>query len=346
MRNKVTIIIPTHNRSAILNRAISYYTSWDCQVIICDSSPEIETEHRYKNIEHRHYCGGSFSEKIFKVLKSVTTPYVCLCADDDFLALNGIMDGITFLEENHEYISVQGRYVQFWSSGESVSVAPLYPKAYGMHLCQDDPRERIIASANAGMHHIFSLHRTTVLANIFSVCHDVSIITFAEYTSNLVGVFFGKHIVLPVFWMARDAATYTTYNYTEGNANTIVNKQQLGQFLKSKDGIRYQKKFSKLYSNITLQPISEGDKLFSKAFFEIYLHEEKKSTKMFILQKNKKWFRTLIIGLIPQIIKISLKKKIYSFPFTEKSIYVSDWKSILKVIRRFKNLPTVEKLVN
>lgn len=346
MRDKVTIVIPTHNRPAILNRAISYYSSWDCQIIICDSSPEIETVHKHKNVDHRHHFGESFSEKIYNALKCVTTSFVCLCADDDFLALHGIMEGITFLEKNDEYVSVQGRYVQFRSSGKFVLSVPLYTKAYGLHLCQDDPIERIIASANAGMHQILSLHRTNVLTNVFSVCHDVSVVTFAEYTSNLVGVFFGKHIMLPVFWMARDAATYTTYNYTQGNVNTVVNKQHLGLFLQSKDGLRYKNNFSKLFSRITHKSISEGEKLFTKAFFEIYLRDEKEMKKPGVLLKISKGIRSFIIGIFPNIIKDWLYSKKYSFPFIDKSTNTSDWKSMLKVIKIFNDLPIVERRMN
>lgn len=48
--------------------------------------------------------------------------------------------------------------------------------------------------------------------DVFSICQDIAILSFAEYTSNLVGLFFGKHKILPMFWMARDAARYTSYN--------------------------------------------------------------------------------------------------------------------------------------
>ena len=355
MRDKLTIIIPTHNRPAILNRAVSYYASWDCQIIICDSSPEIVTIHNFKNIDHRHHFGESFSEKLYNALKVVTTPFVCLCADDDFLALHGILEGIIFLDKNDDYVSVQGRYVQFWSSGKFILSGPLYSKVYGLHLSQADPKERVIASANAGMHQILSLHRTNVLTKVFSVCQDVKIVTFAEYTSNLVGLFFGKHIMLPVFWMARDTATYTTYNYTQNNENTVVNKQQLSLFLQSKDGLRYKKNFSEMFSKTTTQSINEGEKLFDKAFFEVYLREELNKIKSITQQKSSKGFRSFIIELLPHKIKDWLKSNIYiyikdwrkskaySFPFTERSTYISDWKSILKVIRRFKDLPIVDK---
>jgi glycosyltransferase domain-containing protein len=343
MRDKVTVIIPTHNRPKILNRAVSYYSSWDCQIIICDSSSEIETLHNHKNIDHRHHFDESFSNKIYNALKGVTTPFVCLCADDDFLALNGVMEGITFLEKNDDYVSVHGRYIQFCYSGKSVLSWPLYPKAYGMHLSQDDPKERIVASANVGMQQLYSLHRTDVLKNTFLVCNDVTILTFAEYTSNLVGVFFGKHIMLPVFWMARDAARYTTYNFSSNDVNSVVDKKNLSLFLQSIDGLRYKKNFSELFSKITRQSINEGEKIFDKSFFEIYLRDEKKMIEPVALQKSISRFRSFIHGLIPQKIIDWRNRNTYPFPFTEKSTYKSDWKSIVKVIRKFKDLPIVEK---
>jgi glycosyltransferase domain-containing protein len=343
MKDKITIVIPTHNRSAILNRAIFYYSSWDCQIIICDSSPEIETLHNHRNVDHRHHLGESFSEKIYNALMGVTTPFVCLCADDDFLTIHGIIEGINWLENNADYVSVQGRYVQFRFSGKFILSVPLYHEIYGMHFNQDDSKDRVIASANAGMHQIYSLHRTEVLKNTFSVCQDIKIITFAEYTSNLVGMFFGKHIMLPVFWMARDAERYTTYNFNlnDGDVNSIVKKQNLIHFLQSKDGLRYKKNFSGLFSKITHQSSGEGESLFNKVFFEIYLRDDLKIPKPLAQLKKVPWLRSFIKSLIPQIIKDWLNSN--RFPFTEEPIYKSDWESIVKVISKFKNLPIVER---
>lgn len=111
MREKLTIVIPIHNRHLVLERAISYYSLWDCEIIICNSSPVIKSLFNKNNFNHIHYADVNFSKKIYNVLKTVTTPFVYLCADDDFLALNGIIEGIDFLEKNNHYVSVQGRYL-------------------------------------------------------------------------------------------------------------------------------------------------------------------------------------------------------------------------------------------
>ena len=38
MSEKITIVIPTHNRHALIERALGYYKTFGCPVIVCDSS--------------------------------------------------------------------------------------------------------------------------------------------------------------------------------------------------------------------------------------------------------------------------------------------------------------------
>ena len=52
MKDKLTIIIPTHERHHVLARAIDYYSSWDCKIIIADSSKVTYSKKLPDNIQY------------------------------------------------------------------------------------------------------------------------------------------------------------------------------------------------------------------------------------------------------------------------------------------------------
>lgn len=366
MNNKLTIIIPTHNRPLPMKRAINYYSSWNCRVIICDSSLHFSEEKEHSNIDHVHFPQQNFSEKIYNAIQLVTTPFVCLCADDDFLSEDGITRGMNFLEANEDYVSVQGRYIQFWLAGNHIPCVPLYEQAFGMHFNEENPEQRILSSAHSGMHQLYSLHRTEILKHSFSICKDIKLPTLSEYSSNIVGVIFGKHIMLPIFWMARDRERYTEYNYTGSNENTIMRRPQLRNYLLSGEGSLYKENFSKLYSETTGLAISTGDSLFDKVFFDIYLpetagttnsaeegkaevHQNKSdfssSSKPLISGSTIKKVRLFIKSIVPKSFIDLRNSLLYTFPFSENPSFLMDWEKIKKVIRSHGNLNTIKKSI-
>ncbi len=365
MNDQLTIVIPTHNRPLPVKRAIDYYSRWGCRVIVCDSSLHFSKETGYENIDHLHFPGQNFSEKIFNALQLVTTPFACLCADDDFLSQDGIRRGMDFLDLNKEYVSVQGRYIQFWLAGKYIPCVPLYKPAFGNHFGEDSPEQRILSSARSGMHQLYSLHRTDILLHSFSICKDIKLPTLSEYSSNIVGMIFGKHIMLPIFWMARDRERYTEYNYTEANENTIMRRPQLRNYLLSVEGNPYKENFSKLYAKITGLGISDGNQLFDKVFFEIYLPDVNVSTsevvvKPRLVQKPGGFgnliksaipsrlpgkIRSFMKSLIPKKLIDWRNSKLYPFPFMEEPAFSIDWEGMKKIITSHGNLNPPEKIV-
>ena len=111
--NLYTIIIPTNERHDLLLRAIDYYKNFSCNILIADSS-RIKINCIFpENIFYKHLPGLSFVEKIVEVAKMVTTPYLCMSGDDDYLLESGLAEGARFLENNLDFVSVQGRILSF-----------------------------------------------------------------------------------------------------------------------------------------------------------------------------------------------------------------------------------------
>ncbi len=82
-----TVIIPEHKRPEHLKRLLDYFLSYGIKVIVTDSS---DVEFKYlsefeKDIVYRFYPKVNLAEKLTKVISLVETPFVVMCANDDFL---------------------------------------------------------------------------------------------------------------------------------------------------------------------------------------------------------------------------------------------------------------------
>src|SRR3989304_8112867 len=99
LKKKVTIVIPTYNRYDKLSRLLHYFESsgFPINIIVLDSSidkkkkPEgLQKLLKQQNIEYVDFPSELFLyKKISNGLQKIATPYVVLCADDDFITPAG-----------------------------------------------------------------------------------------------------------------------------------------------------------------------------------------------------------------------------------------------------------------
>ena len=111
--DKVTLIIPTYNRHNYLTRILDYYSNVNLRILVADSS---QNEYPFKNtyqIDYFHYPNYMPSKKLADIIQKVKTPYVFMCADDDFIIPRAIEKCIKFLDKNSDYSSAQGIYFSF-----------------------------------------------------------------------------------------------------------------------------------------------------------------------------------------------------------------------------------------
>jgi len=94
------LIVPTHNRHDSISYSMEYYNNCGFDVIYVDSSEceYLYAKNQYANITYVYFKGMDFSGKLLRILEKVSSKYVGLCADDDFLILDRIFLGISFLQ--------------------------------------------------------------------------------------------------------------------------------------------------------------------------------------------------------------------------------------------------------
>ena len=349
MKEKLTIVIPSHKR-LIINRALSYYDKWDVQLIVCDSSPSPLKLNSSNNILYLHTPEKGFSQKISAALDFVKTPYCCISADDDFLSHSGIRGGVEFLDNNPDYVSAQGHYIEFTKSAKDVYYTTLYGKNIGHHIDSDIPGERIIDAFNPYAQHFYSLHRTPVLQKSLDFASHLKSLIHAELSTALIGMIYGKHKMLPLFWMARDSYQHTTYtpnNIGTNHTAVIFTINEWKSYLLSQEAQHNKELFAKEFSLATGDAIEVGNVVFDQAF-EAFLDNKADSSKAKLTWKDAlskiipnvllEWRRGIIYSpakLQNQTIKDF--EKIPGFPWADDNAN-ADWKNMKSVIIDFQEI--------
>ena len=275
-----TIIIPTLERHKLLLRSISYYKSFPCKVLIADSSQEEMKYNFPANIVYKHLPGLSYSKKLLEVTKLVTTPYVALTGDDDYFLKSALNQGVSFLNKNSDFVSVQGTYFDFKVIGNNTSISQKYSKESSSYsIVSNDISPRVIKAFNPYMHHFYAMHRTDILINAFRTCTETIYTLPLELMTVLTSMCFGKHTTLPVLWMIRDSHKYFRPNAYINSKQAPTNSilvffgihghqkilKEVDDFLKSKDGQLTKVKFGDVISDL-VNDRAESNKIFKTAF--------------------------------------------------------------------------------
>ena len=350
MKEEVTIVIPSHKRHHLLLRAIDYYSELDFLILIVDSSKVFLNVKLPWNITYVHLPGSFFGDKIYSGLCKVSTPYSCLCADDDFLAENGLKVGKEFLEENLDYVSVQGHYIQFDPLHPEEKYTPLYIAMHGFRNDSDIIKDRVL---NVSTPNVYALHRTIVLKKAIQITLNQTNVTVVEPSIPMVAMCYGKHFVLPVFWAARDVVRYSKYldengdTYSDREGHLEIDKlnnvvSDLKDYLISPEGNKLRNNFVETVSDI-VPDRREAEDLFDSVFIKlISLRKQKKGVSFIKKLKNvtKLFLPNVVVRKIQfyNYNKLRLaQKSVSGYPWSG-DIAMKDWKSMTRVILKFRGL--------
>lgn len=113
----ITIGIPTFRREKMLLELLSSAEATgvlrDFPVLVVDDGPSkslgVSISKRFPTVVFRsHSVNMGFSKSLLSLLRACNTPYLMLCADDDFLSLDGIHRANAYVSESYsDLISTQ-----------------------------------------------------------------------------------------------------------------------------------------------------------------------------------------------------------------------------------------------
>lgn len=116
----VTLLIPTRNRPAYLERCLQFYKPYaaELEIIVLDSSDTEESKllcNEFQQVNYVRYPTDiSFADKLAQGSLSAARDFITVCSDDDFIFVEGITACATFLSENPDFVCAHGKYLRHW----------------------------------------------------------------------------------------------------------------------------------------------------------------------------------------------------------------------------------------
>jgi glycosyltransferase domain-containing protein len=208
MRDKITILVNVHNRHKHLARQLEYIHAHYDRILVLDSSDvEYAAKDQYPNVEYHYYPKWEYVDKLADIVKKVETPYVHLCADDDFYVPESVKSCVGFLEENPTYTSAHGHYLSFHWDGKHFDTYPIYTHYIGKDICSDDIAIRLNEILSPYIQLLYSVHRTENLHDCFCLASENKIINhrLVELLVAAIAISNGNHKVLPLLYGVREA---------------------------------------------------------------------------------------------------------------------------------------------
>lgn len=199
----LTLIIPTYNRKEWLLRLVNFYLETNINLIVLDGSPKPNRVVADTGVRYIHISGSNLHERLLYATKFITTKYIAICADDDFLFLRGLKSCVKFLDANPEYSSVQGAYIRF-NYDKFFSWRPDYAHWNKIRILNNNPVERTLQSRKSCQFLYSTMHANTfkTVVSAFTEVNSGSL-TMNELAFNYIVPFLGKYRTLPVIYGAR-----------------------------------------------------------------------------------------------------------------------------------------------
>lgn len=201
-----SILIPTRNRHHYLQRSVEYYSAFtDVDIVICDSSDKPYTRDLPSNICYKHFPGMTFAQKLFLASQDLTSKYLLMCADDDFLIKQGIETSVSFLDAHDDYGSTQGNYVAYYYLKGRMRYIPLYTSGINLDINDNSIQKRVSRYFGSGIQLFYCVHRAEQFRKIFELAAEkILSLNLLEYHIGYISLMMGKHKVLPVFYGCRE----------------------------------------------------------------------------------------------------------------------------------------------
>jgi glycosyltransferase domain-containing protein len=121
----VTVVVPTYNRREFLPRIAENFKDSGLRVIVADSTEQVGDVDPVvlRGCEYHRFPGLPFAEKLGAAVSLVDTPYVVLCADDDFIVPEAAVACSTALSRDDRLSSAQGHYLSLACRPDGLKVA-------------------------------------------------------------------------------------------------------------------------------------------------------------------------------------------------------------------------------
>ena len=203
---RVTILIPSHRRPALLARALEHYAPSGLPVIVADSTPEpFARAGEFPRLQYLHLPDVPFEAKLQRLAGLVATPYAALCADDDFTSCASIARCAEFLDSHPDHSGAHGHYLRVLRGSGQTLVEPCYRDTHRAGIGAADPARRLLELNRPYVPLFYAVLRAEVLRQAFGPGHERErFYAASELALGLAAAILGRVAVLPTLHTVRD----------------------------------------------------------------------------------------------------------------------------------------------
>lgn len=235
----LTVVLISHNRPAFLRRAMKYYGALPCKVLVLDSATE-PFNGELPDVDYRHvpqFAYSGFQAKIAHGVEQVTTPYMVLAADDDFIVHDALFDSVDFLEENRDYGMCHGYCLMYLTLGDSVSYYRRDKK-----VCEDYSSERaqdrVVDYMRQYLPPFYAVTRTDLMKSWYSLLPPGTSFQWQEIGHVYYMLACAKARILPIPYVVREinygnsehnTEVYHSLTYTD--SKSVTEREAFAEFL-------------------------------------------------------------------------------------------------------------------
>ena len=268
---KLTVIIPTYNRAQFLERLLGFACEarFPFPIQVADSSNEenrkqnealIGIDYAALNIGYSHFdCG--LMEKLFRSVESVTTPYCCFWADDDFQLPEGLLSCLRYLDQHEDYGSCMGQFLAVRRNETDTDVfLETYPSRD-----ESSAAERVLRWSENFYSNFYAVYRTPLLLEMLRAATKASCYErcriIPEVLMGQMSLLLGRQRML--------GELSIVYQMHPGNDSRVIPCVRDHDAF-PEDYRRYRETTAQIFSHATGLPLSEADRLVDRSFRNVH----------------------------------------------------------------------------
>jgi glycosyltransferase domain-containing protein len=220
LNEQLTVVLMTHERPAFLRRAVKFYSSLPCRILVLDSSAEALAglADAYPNVDYEHlpqYGYWGIRAKLAYGVDQVTTPLMVFAADDDFHVHDALHEAVAFMQANPDYSFCHGYSMMYLSLANSVSYYRRDKKVCEDYA-SDTAQERVLEYLYQYLPPFYAVQRTANLQEWYRLLPHETSFQWQEIGHTYYLLAMGKARILPIPYVVREL------NYEHSDHNTEI----------------------------------------------------------------------------------------------------------------------------
>lgn len=235
----LTVVLITHNRPAFLRRAVKYYSSLPCKIMVLDSTVE-RPDGDFSAVDYHHvpqFAYWGMQAKLAYGVERLTTPYMVLAADDDFILHDSLTESVSFLQANQDYGMCHGYCLMYLTLTNGVNYYRRDKKVqedYASERAQD----RVIDYMSQYIPPFYAVTRTDLMQTWHSALPAGTNFQWQEIGHVYFLLASAKARILPIPYVVREINyqvsehnTDVFHSLTHVDAKSVAEREAFAEFL-------------------------------------------------------------------------------------------------------------------